>query len=133
MRRTSPQRGFTLLEAVLALAILSMVLVVCLSVRAQGIAQRARLAEGLHEADQAQQVFDMLQAGLLPPPQIDPESRSRRWQGVHMGRVYSVTAVRELVPNPLSGQGAQPRPATVGVWRYEVTVGGQVRVFLGHR
>lgn len=137
--RSSPgaRAAFTLLEAIVALAILSSVLVVCLSVRAQSIAQRARLAERLDGAQDCEAVFESIIGGVLAPTRTDPETGARLWEGERSGRPFTVEARREVRPSPLAASGAEDRATFVTVWRYTVTVGrpgnATAREFLWHR
>lgn len=133
-RRTA---AFTLLEAILALAILSSVLVVCLSVRAQSIAQRAKLAERLDSAQECEAVFESIVGGVLSPTRTDSEAGVRYWDGERAGRRYTVEARREVRANPLAAPNDENRAAFVTVWRYAVAVGppesATRREFLWHR
>lgn len=136
-QRPIRRAAFTLLEAVLALAILSSVLVVCLTVRAQSIAQRARLSERLDGAQDCEAVFESIIGGVLPATRSDPETGARVWEGERSGRPYSVVATREVRPSPIVGTEQDERAAFVTVWRYTVTVGANEsatkRDFLWHR
>ena len=139
--RRSFARAFTLLEAVLALAILSSVLVVCLSVRAEALAQRARLTTRLDAGQECEAIFEAIIGGVLPPSSIDPESGVRRWEGERAGfaggrpggRAFVVEARRIEAASPLASDPTRPRAASVFVWRYEVSFEGEKKEFLWHR
>lgn len=127
-------RGFTLLEAVLALAMLSGVLSVCLTLRAQSMSHAQRL-ERRHSADLgAQAIFDLAAAGLLGPPTVDEETGARTWRGEHLGRPYVVHAQRRVRANPLAATAALGTVASsVRVWIYRVDYAERPTEFLWYR
>jgi len=136
-RRPIRRAAFTLLEAVLALAILSSVLVVCLTVRAQSIAQRARLVERLADTAECEAIFESIVGGVLSPTRVDPTAGLRVWEGERAGRPYTVEAKREVRASPLASNPDEAKARFVTVWQYKVTVGPPAsaitREFLWHR
>ncbi len=130
-------RAFTLLEAVLALAILSAAVMATLGVRARAMIATERMEAVQRDERDAQAVFDLLVAGMLGAPgTVDRQTGRALWSGTLSGsseRGYEVVREPELVPNPLitgveAGEGGQ-----VAVWRYTVTVGSTEARFLWHR
>lgn len=131
------RRAFTLLEAVLALAILSGAVMATLGIRARAMIATEQMEALQRDERDAQAVFDLLVAGMLgAPDSVDRETGRAAWSGTlsgSSGRRYSVVREAELVPNPLRS-GAEPGEAgQVAVWRYTVEVGGTEVRFLWHR
>lgn len=126
--------GFTLLEAVLALAILSSVMVVCLGMRAQGIAGAQRLSQRQETDREVEAIFQMLTAGLLPPAVVDRESHARTWSGGHLGHSYTLVATRVERANPVAREKAGAALAErIALFRYELTYRGRTAEFFWHR
>ncbi len=130
--RVAP-RAFTLLESVLALAILAMVMVVCLQLRAQmgEVGRRVRVTAARDNAAEA--LFQSLVNGLLGEPRADSESGLLFWEGEQNGVPYKVVRKFDRRPNPVAGKVAFDAAAQVGVFRYEVTLGSIRTEFTWHR
>lgn len=135
--RSGPARGFTLLEAVLALAILSAAMIVCLEMRAQSMAMGARMAERHATFRDEQAIFEMVTAGLLEElPGVRGQGASRSWQGEHLGRPFRLTARAVTVENPAASLliGEERRLSDrIVMWRYELEYRGRVSEFMWHR
>lgn len=134
--------GFTLLEAVLALAILSAVMVVCLGMRSQALGANTRLSARHAEQRDTQAIFDMVSAGLMPNPIVDKESGARRWRGEYLGAEYELAAQRVNLPNPVASLPAAAAALAkeksglserMFMWRYELKYRGRTSEFLWHR
>ncbi|MFM9958157.1 MAG: prepilin-type N-terminal cleavage/methylation domain-containing protein [Phycisphaerales bacterium] len=126
-------RGFTLLESVLALAILTAVIVVCLQLRAQiGMVGRQVQRSALRD-NAAEALFQSLVNGLLGTPQTDRDTGLLVWEGTQNGAFYRVTRASVSRPNPLAGQVSYDVAAQVSVFRYEVKLGSELTEFLWHR
>jgi type II secretory pathway pseudopilin PulG len=138
-RPGSPRRGaaaFTLLEAVLALAILSSLVVVAMSIRAQSLAQTQRLEARAAAQRETQAIIDMAHAGLLPDPEVDPRTLARTWRWTHLGEPFTLTATRHEAPNPagaLTAPGGRPLSDRIVLWRYELDYRGLTTEFYWHR
>lgn len=134
MRRA---RGFTLLEAVLAVVILAAAVMAALGIRAQSmIASQNMLVVQRAERD-AQALFDLAIAGMLGRAEsIDAELGLTTWQGeigIESKRGYVVRRLPEVLPNPVSDLDGRSAADEVAMWRYEIEVGGREVVFLWHR
>lgn len=126
-------RGFTLLEGVLALAILVAVIIVCLQLRAQ-IGMVGRQVQKVAARDNATEaLFQCLVNGLLHRPTTDPESGAFIWEGEQNGTPFRIVRKPVSVPNPLIGQVNFDVAATVGAYRYDITLGTTKTEFVWHR
>ncbi|MBL8746466.1 MAG: prepilin-type N-terminal cleavage/methylation domain-containing protein [Phycisphaerae bacterium] len=135
-RPSRSKAGFTLLEAVLALAILSAVAVVCVGVRTQSLASARRMEVRNAEHRDTQAIFEMLTAGLLPPPESEKDSLTRRWTGEYQGAPYILEATQVTRPNPVytsERKDAAPLSDRIIVWRYTLTYRGRSSEFWWHR
>lgn len=128
--------AFTLLEAVLALAILSAVAVVCVGVRTQSLSSARRMESRASAQRDVQAIFEMLTAGLLPPAAVDKESRARLWRGEYLGVEYELIAAPETLPNPVF-DAERPEAKTMSdrivMYRYRLTYRGRESEFWWHR
>lgn len=130
------QRAFTLLEAVLAMAILAGVAVVCVGLRAQSLASGSKLEARLSDERETQAIFEMATSGLLPPAELSGDGVVRRWAGEHMGTPYTLKATRESVRNPMEGAHGADAAGLSGrivMWRYVLTIRGRETEFWWHR
>lgn len=132
-RRPRSRCGFTLLEAVLALVILSVVSVACLQLRGQMGLVGAQAQRRAAQDNRADALFTCLTSGMLTEPTADPVTGALVWSGEHLGTPYTIRRGMKAVPNPAAGQVNYPVASTVSVVRYEVTLGGTVTEFLWHR
>ncbi len=133
----------TLLEAIIALVILTAVASACLQLRAQAIGSAARLAARSSAQEGAREVLELAAAGLLPPDQMERDEETAGsgsapggasggggviWRGERLGEPYQCTRTRQQVPNParaaLPAAKAQLLAAYVSVDRYEVHYAG---------
>ena len=118
---TRRARAFTLLEAVIALIIISSVIVSVLSLRSQAIAQGQRLSERRFVERETESLFRMLIAGMLDQPTRNDTTSNVTWTGTHAGREYTITRQRETMPNPMSSEVAgEGRPVSPDDFRLEV-------------
>lgn len=128
-----PRRAFTLLEAVLALAMLTAVIIVCLQLRAQ-VGMVGRQVERISGKDNASEaLFQSLVNGLLGPPTESRENGVLVWEGEQNGARYHITRTLTRVPNPVVGQVAFDVPATLAAYKYEITFGTIKSEFIWHR
>lgn len=131
------RRGFTLLEAVLALAILSGATMAMLGIRAQSMIASEKMGEIQRAERDAQAVFDLMVAGMLGKPEsVDTAAGETRWRGVlgiETEREYTVRRLPEVRENPARERFGDSVPREVALWRYEIAVGGKEMVFLWHR
>jgi len=132
--RPRHRAGFSLLETVVALAMLAAAAVVCFDMRAQGMVRARRLQEAARSEEAIRTLIDLAQAGLFPgavgPAEGDP-SRRVEWRGVHDGRPYEVVRDRVLAPNPVvTMSAAAPAPAFVALERIVVKHGERVESVL---
>ncbi len=126
-------RAFTLLEAVLALGMLSAVLVVCLQLRTQTIAARRDAAASAQHDRDVQAIVALITAGRLGQAVVDPETKVRSWIGEYDGRGYEVSAEPARVPNPMYGKTNEELEPEVLVWKYQVTFAGRATRFVWFR
>jgi len=130
-------RGFTLLEAVLAVVILAAAVMAALGIRAQSmIASQNMLIVQRAERD-AQALFDLAIAGMLgKADSLDAELGLTIWSGevgIDLKRGYTVRRRPEVLPNPAHDLVGRDAAEEVAMWRYEIEVGGREVVFLWHR
>ena len=126
-------RGFTLLEAVLALAILAGAMVACLQVRAQMLLGAERLRE-VQRADRAEEaLFQMLVNQTLESPRVDEEHGILVWEGEYLGRAYRIERLVMSVANPMRGTVSYEVAREVRVYRYVMTYAGRESEIVWHR
>jgi len=131
-RCTSQRRSaFTLLEAVIALLVLSSVIVSVLSLRSQAIAQGIRISERQFIEREAESLFRMLLAGMLDRPTRSEESANVTWKGTHLGREYEIVREYTQLENPMLETG-RTVSQTITLWRYAVTLGDRTSTFYWH-
>jgi prepilin-type N-terminal cleavage/methylation domain-containing protein len=135
------RRAFTLLEVLLALAILAGFAVVILDLRTRS----ASTAQTIREAQASQRgidaLFTMLTHRTLGTPEPDPETGEPIWTGILLGEPYRVTRERAILASPITlsqeqlaalGETARDR-ASVRVWRYTLTHGKHTEEVIWHR
>ncbi len=128
--------GFTLLEAVLALVILSAATMVALGIRAQSMLATANLVQTQQLERDAQAIFDMAIAGMLGRSEPGTEPGVSVWRGelgVEDVREYTVRRSPEVLANPARDMYGEAVGREVALWRYEIELGGREVVFLWHR
>lgn len=130
-------RAFTLLEAVLAMAILAGAVMATLGIRARAMVAAQEMEAVQRDERDAQAVFDLLVAGLLgEPARVDRETGRAEWAGTlsaSSDRVYTVVREPMLVANPLQQPDGAEEPGQVSVWQYTVRVGRSEAGFVWHR
>lgn len=119
--------AFTLLEAVLALAIISAALIAVLQVRTQLIkgAQQVREWQSIERDDEA--IFRMLIAGLLPPPEI--EQGIVVWQGILHDRPFTIERTVQTIPNPYANTLDHEVRSTLKYVEYTLKIDDRTTVF----
>jgi prepilin-type N-terminal cleavage/methylation domain-containing protein len=129
--RARHPRGFTVIEAVVALTILAMVAGACLELRAQSLRQAQSIQKRHELARRADAVFELARAGQLGPGLLvdedDPES-GRLWTGERSGDRYRLVKETVLVDNPLHDPLLGSRavyPERVAVRRYTLELAGE--------
>lgn len=126
--------GFTLLEAVLALGLLSAVVVVCLQLRTQALGARRDLAARAQHDRDVQAITAMITGGTLGrAASIDPDTKVRTWRGEHDGRSFTVAATPVKRPNPARPALGAAVAEEVRVWEYELAIDGRTTRFLWFR
>ena len=124
------RRAFTLLEAILALAIITAVIVVCLGLRAQALGASRRIAMDQQSDRVVQEVYECLVAGLLEDPVVDPDTGVRTWTGERLGEPFTLTATFTDAPNPIFGVDEDKKVGDrVRVWKYRMECAGRTTEF----
>lgn len=122
-------RGFTLLECLLAVAIVSGVLIALLQLRNTTLRDRLELAEVQRADREAEALFQMFVTGAVHTPEVDPERRTVSWEGEYLGHDFRAVRVQREVPNPIRSTGDTPVRATVPLFEYTLTYRGRVYEF----
>ncbi len=134
--RGTSRRAFTLLEAVIALVVLSAVVVSVLSLRSQTLRDAQRLSERRFVERETESIFRMLLAGMLDRPTRESVSGTVTWRGTHLGEAYTIVREYTRLPNPMLGESAREPGRVVSpeisVWAYSVTLGGRTSTFYWH-
>lgn len=107
----------TLLEAVLALAILSSVLIVCLELRARMLRHTEALQRSQMVERETSNLILMASAGLLPDPVRDERAGAFVWKGDHLGHPFTITAAPVALPSPVK---TGTEEAGVRMWKYRL-------------
>jgi type II secretory pathway pseudopilin PulG len=130
-------RGFTLLEAVLALVILTGATMAALGIRTQSMLATENMVRVQQAERDAQALFDMAIAGMLgrgeSAGELPGETVWRGELGIETVRGYTVRRRPEVRENPAREAFGEAVPREVALWRYEIEVGGREVVFLWHR
>ncbi|RMH25348.1 MAG: type II secretion system protein [Planctomycetota bacterium] len=121
-------RGFTLLEVVLALIILSVFATVCLQLRLEGLRAGRALAESQRTQRLLSDVLDLARARMLPAPRVERDDAGRVervvWEGERAGVAFTCVEDETDAPAPMAGPDATPG-AVVRVRRLTATAAGQ--------
>jgi type II secretory pathway pseudopilin PulG len=127
------RRAFTLLEAILALGILSAAVIVCVGVRGQVIlgAQRLREVQRQDRADDG--LFQMLINQTIDEPSVDDRLGTLVWRGTYLGTPYEIERRGVSFPNPMAGQVRYDVSDRVRLVRYAITYDGRESEVLWHR
>lgn len=119
-----PRRGFTLLEAVIALIILSSFVVACLQLRLNGLRAGRAVAEAQRVERAIDDVLQLAGHQLLPDPIVERNDNGDVarviWRGAYAGFAYECVSERAAVPAP--SIGAPTTTTAVSVQRYTVTI-----------
>lgn len=125
--------GFTLLECLLAIAIVSGVLIALLQLRSATLRDRKELAETQRADREAEALFQMFVTGAVESPEVDRERRVVSWEGEYLGHPFRAVRVQREVANPVLGSGGDDREkslrATVPMYAYTLTYRGRVHEF----
>ncbi len=125
------RRGFTLLEAIIALVVLGGVAIACLEMRARAMVVGRRVDTQQREEETARVTLEMAIAGLLEdgegPTPSDPTQRIL-WKGDRDGVPYVCQRERVQMPNPALAWaadrgGEEALAETLTLDRYSVTAG----------
>ena len=127
--------GFTLLEAVIALALMSMILIASLELRVQAMRTGASIGDACRDARPMNDLYTMLINRALPEPVRDEQTQQPVWSGDYLGKPYRITRVRETVENPVAStvQHEPGQQTTVRVWRYTMRYDNQEMAFIWRR
>jgi len=128
-RRATAKAGFTLLESIIALAMIGAVAGACLQVRAQSLAGRQRLTVRQNTDRAIDTILRLAQSGLLDDglSERDEEGKITRitWTGDHLGEPFTCERVRTTVANPIDIPGDESFPGTITMWRWTVEIRGE--------
>lgn len=132
-RRCPRASGFTLLEAVVALGILSAAMIVILQIRAQVMGVGADVRRVADAQREQEMLFQMLINGALPNPRSDPETGVTYWEGRELGGDYRITRRLVEVSNPVYGQLNAEMQPTVYVVQYTIEFKGRTSEYFWNR
>lgn len=134
--RATSRRAFTLLEAVIALVVLSSVVVSVLSLRSQTLRSAQRLSERRFVERETDSIFRMLLAGMLDQPEREESSGRVTWTGTHLGEAYKIVREYTRLENPMLREASieQGRVVSpeISVWKYTITLSGRTNTFYWH-
>jgi type II secretory pathway pseudopilin PulG len=131
MARSRP--ALTLLEAILALAILAMVAAAVLEMRGAAIRESARIQKIQRDTREVEAIFRMLTERALPQPIPDPATGAPVWQGQHLGEPFAITRRTTTVPNPALQATDMPLADRLPIFEYLIDYRGTKTTFLWHR
>lgn len=120
--------GVTLLEAIVALVILSAAFVAALEARVQLVRATRGVVEEGRVARLREGLFREVLAGTVPAGEVEDGVYVIR--GEHLGEAYVVRVSPERVANPMVGAVAYGVRPEVGLLRYEVEIAGSSSSFL---
>jgi len=127
--RRSGGAGFTLLESIIALALIGAVAGACLQVRAQSLAGRQRLTVQQETDRGLETILRLAQSGLLADgiaERDDTDQLTRMtWAGDHLGSPFTCTRERFTTNNPVPSAGDEPLPQVITLWRWTVEYQGE--------
>ncbi len=112
-------RGFTLLEALLALGILAAATIAALEIRAQMLISGQRLAAAQREDRDHEALFEMLVSGMLEDPVRDAQD-GLVWTGEFLDAPYRITRKIIGVDNPVRGAVPYEVAPRLGCFEYSI-------------
>lgn len=126
MRCTGASRSaFTLLESIIALAMIGAVAGACLQVRAQSLAGRQRLTVRQNTDRGIETILRLAQAGLLDGGRIEKDESERmirvNWIGDHLGEPFTCQRERVTMTNPIDQREGAAEHPTIELWQWTVT------------
>jgi type II secretory pathway pseudopilin PulG len=133
--RGVPRRAlaFTLLEAMIALAMLAGVFGVCLGLRSAALAADRRAAALLQTEREADALFQMVINRTLLDAEPDSTSERMVWIGTHLGEPYRIERTVAVLPNPLVGRVPHPTEPELALFSYSITYKGHTTQAYWHR
>jgi hypothetical protein len=124
--------GFTLLEAIIALSLMTVVLIASLELRVQAMKVGGQVSSAARESRHIEALFTMVINRALPQPVRDEAAGTLTWSGTYLEARYVITRRSEEVDNPLRVLAAERSPQ-VTIWRYTIEYGGEQATFVWHR
>jgi len=138
-RRTSA-RGFTLLEVVVATALLAMVVVASLQLRSSGIRALQRVQSVGQKAAEREELFGLVTSGLVEAELEQQSNGVVVWRGNYRDEPFVVTREQTIVRNPLpriewqdEDERGEKIVENVLMPRYTVEFKGERDVFYWHK
>ncbi|GAB4545999.1 MAG: hypothetical protein Tsb0013_04360 [Phycisphaerales bacterium] len=125
------RRGVTLIEAIVALVILSAAFVAALEARARLLVSTRAVVESQRVLRLQESLFREVVAGTVPDGVI--ADGMLVIEGEHLGEAYRVTVRPERVANPALGAVGYAVREEVGILRYDVTIAGESSTFYWYR
>ena len=124
--------GLTLLEAVIALAILGLVAGAVLEARAMAAREARASSEMQRSVREIESIFRMLTTRTLGRAERVGGGASV-WTGEHLGEPYEVLRREVVVENPARRAVDVPIASELELFEYTISYGGAREVFLWHR
>lgn len=125
------RRGVTLIEALVALVILSAAFVAALEARVRLLSSTRAAVEQQRVARMQSSLFREVVAGTVGGGEI--VDGRLVMEGEHLGEAYRIEVRPEMVENPVLGAVGYRVREQVGMLRYDVTVSGETATFYWHR
>jgi len=128
-RPATSRRAFTLLESIIALALIGAVAGACLQLRAQSLAGRQRLAERQTIDRALDTILRLAQAGLLEggtrERSSDGDTLRTTWSGEHLGEPFTCRRERVTAPNPVTTPDTDQATDQIELWSWTVEHRGE--------
>ena len=121
LRFMSQNKGFTLIEVLLGLAIIAIALTALVAATGQNIRQTQRLKDTMIEHWIAKQAINQIQIGLLEPSSRSSTTYKTRWLNadwfwqVHIKKTTS-PSIKSITIYTSSKQSGPFRPTLTGYW-----------------